>query len=71
MCVWLKPSGLLFTSCLVPHHHCFEGGGGFPRVDYYAGGWGACLWIWQECVEEVVVGGVYGDNIQGTVIFKT
>lgn len=36
VCVWLKHSGLLFTSCLVPHHHWLEGGGG----GYYAAGWG-------------------------------
>lgn len=36
VCVWLKHSGLLFTSCLVPPHHWLEGGGG----GYYAAGWG-------------------------------
>lgn len=31
VCVWLKPSGLFFTSCLVPHHHCLRVEEGFPE----------------------------------------
>lgn len=44
VCVWLKLSGLFFTSCPVPHHQWFEGGGGFPEWIIMqasrVGGWG-------------------------------
>lgn len=53
VCVWPELSGLSFTSCSVPHHQWFEGGGGFPEwliMQESRGVGGAYLWIWQEYV---------------------
>lgn len=69
VCVWLKHSGLLFTSCLVPHQHWLEGGGG----GYYAAGWGGmsldlaevCSGARRWCLRRLY------DNIQVPVIFKS
>lgn len=72
VCVWLKHSGLLFTSCLEPHHHWLEGGGGGYYAAGWVGGWGmsldlaeVCSGAWRWCLRRL-----YG-NIQVPVSFKS
>lgn len=64
--MWLELSGLFFTSCSVPSP-LLRGWRRVPRVDNYAAEWGwgwggACLWIWQEYVQQLI-GGVYASFV--------
>lgn len=54
-----------FTSCLVPHHHHFEGGGRFAEcVVMQEGGTG--LWVWVDYIWKPVggYGGVDLKNVE-------